>query len=127
MAFNVVQRVTGEILRDFTAKHVRQLLVVALAQLAEGARGGDDDEIGNLAIQHALVEHIGDSAGKTVFRGLAFVRIGGTALIACADPLLTLSISGSGIAVSAGLASIASMQEQIELLAVGHSHGCSLG
>jgi hypothetical protein len=101
---DIVQAVTREILRDFAAKHFRQPFVVAFAKLSEGARGSDNDEIRNLAIQHPLVEQIGDTAGETVFRGLAVIRIARTALMACAGPFV-YAMSGSGIAVNAGLAS----------------------
>jgi hypothetical protein len=55
--------------------------VVAFAKLAEGARGSDDDKIGNLAIQHPFVEHASYSASEAVFRSLALIRIGRTVLM----------------------------------------------
>lgn len=44
---NIMQSVTGEILGDLATKHFRQLFVVTLAKLAEGARSCDNDEIRN--------------------------------------------------------------------------------
>ena len=53
---DIVHRMTSKVLGDLAAKNFRQLLVVALAKFAEGARGGDDDdEIRNLAIEHPLL------------------------------------------------------------------------
>ena len=49
--------------------------MIVLAKLAEGSRGGNNDQIGYLAIQYTLVEQTGDSTGKAVFRGLAHIRI----------------------------------------------------
>ena len=102
---DIVHRMTGKVLGDLAAKNFRQLFVVALAKLAEGARSGDDDEIGNFALQHPLVEQPGDSTGEAVFRGLALVGIGRTALMACARSGVYVFDIPSGIAVSAGLAS----------------------
>jgi hypothetical protein len=41
--------------------------------------------------------------------------------------MFTLSIFGSGIAVSAGVGLVAGIAKQIEFSAVGYSRGCSLG
>ena len=62
--------------------------MVTLAKLAEGTWGCDNDEINNFAIQDPLVEQIDDSTCETVFRGLAIIGIGRTALMACAGPFV---------------------------------------
>jgi hypothetical protein len=120
---NIVQRVSGEILRDFSAKPFRQLLVVALAKLTGGARGRDNDKIRNFAIQHPLVEQIGDS-GEAVFRGLPIIRIGQTALM---DPLFTISISGSAITLNEGLASARLWQNMLNFSPASTARGVPLG
>ncbi len=73
---NIVSRMTGKVLGDLAPKNFRQLLVIALAKLAEGARGGDDNEIRDFTIQDTFVEQTGYTAGEAVFRGLAFIGIG---------------------------------------------------
>jgi hypothetical protein len=124
---NIVHPMTGKVFGYLAAKNFRQLLVVALAKLAEGARCGDDDEIGNLAIQHPLVEQTGDSTGEAVFRGLAFIGICRTALMACTRPLVDVFDIrlGHGRQRWAGL--VTGIAEQIKFFAVGDSHDCSLG
>ena len=118
---------TSEILGDFTAEHVRQLLVVALAKLAEGPRRGDDDEIGNLAVEHPFVEHVCNSASEAVFRGLVIIGIGGTVLMARARPLVDTINIHFRHRRQRGIGFITGIAEETELLAVRDSHGRSLG
>jgi hypothetical protein len=117
---NILHRMTGKILGDLAAKNVRQLLVVALAKVAESARGGDDDEIRNLAIEHPFVEQTDIPPGETVFRGLAFIRIGSRR-----TPFLRFRIRFRRRQRGAGL--ITGIAKQIELFSVGDGHDCSLG
>jgi hypothetical protein len=42
---NIMHRMTGKVLGDLAAKNFQELLVVALAKFAKGARSGDNDEI----------------------------------------------------------------------------------
>jgi hypothetical protein len=42
---DIVRGMTGKVLGNLAAKNFRQLFVVALAKLAEGAGGSDNDEI----------------------------------------------------------------------------------
>jgi hypothetical protein len=113
---NILHRMTGKILGDLAAKNVRQLLVVALAKVAESARGGDDDEIR----EHPFVEQTDIPPGETVFRGLAFIRIGSRR-----TPFLRFRIRFRRRQRGAGL--ITGIAKQIELFSVGDGHDCSLG
>ena len=89
--------------------------MVVLAEFAQGAGGGDDDEIRNLATQPPLVEQIDDSTGEAVFRGLTFIRIARTALMARFRYPVRASQSALGCLVAGGA-------KQIELFAVGDDH-----
>jgi hypothetical protein len=118
---------TGKVLRYLAAKNFGQLFVVTLTKLAEGSRGSDDDEIGYLAIKHTLVEQTGNPSGEAIFRGLAFIGIGRTALMACSLPLIHVFDIRLRHCRQCGAGLITSIAKQIKLFAVSDGHDCTLG
>ena len=60
--FHILHRVSGEILADLSDQGRLQLGVVLRPNGPKGARGGDDQQVGNMSFQNLSVEQ-GDNAG----------------------------------------------------------------
>jgi hypothetical protein len=119
--------VAGEVLGDLADERGRELLVVMLAQLAERPRCRDDDEVGDLPVQHLLVQQGGDPGGEAVLLELAAVVVGGAAVVPPARSLVVARDVGRGQRRQFRVGLVAGVAEQVELLAVRDGDRRSLG
>ena len=106
-----------QVLGDLALKQGRKGLVVVLAHLAKGTRGGNDHQPLDIAAQNLLIEILDYASGEALFADLTAIGIAGAALVsAAADGGRVNGLMRKRFELHIGL--VANIPKQVQLLAI---------